>query len=313
MQEIRASIFEPVITQLVAEGRELYATVVRSERDAAVQRMLMGRFLLKAREQLPRRARNANEGWMAFLEAIEMSHDTATRYIALAEATLTLNVRNKDDVALIPNYEQLGLNRREGAQQPDAPPPGDGDAPVELLDQGEPQNENEAKEEDEEGSRDEWCTNEEVAAALPKKLDTDPCSNPRSIVRAARQYMLEHDQNGLELPWIGLTYVNGPYSELMPWAEKLAAELAKPRKERTLKGAGFLVNVDSSPKWWHLLTEHLHIRLDFNARLQFIPPEGIKASKNDRSQTLLMTPEFWKACDRRAFLAIGTLWIKQSK
>lgn len=308
MQEIRSSIFEPVISQLVAEGLELHNAVVKSERDAAVQRVLMGRFLIKARGLLPRRARNADEGWMAFLEAIEMSHDTATRYIALAEATLTLNVRNNDEVKLIPNYEQIGLTRREGPQPPEAPPPGDDDAPAELLDVS---NDNEPEPKPKE-NRDGWCTNEEIAKALPKKLDLDPCSNPYSIVKAKTKYMRENGDDGLLLPWFGLMYVNGPFSKLLPWAERLAAELAKSRSQRKVTGIGFMVNADNSPEWWHTLVAHMHLRLDFDARLEFIPPPGVTPSKNDRPQTLLMTPTFWAACDRRALLKLGTLW-KQSK
>lgn len=298
----RAAIMEPVITQLVAEGRELMASVRQAEDAAQVRRYELGKLLLKARALLPKRGSRA-DGWGHYLEAIELDEATAWRYMKLAGAVEAdpdkFHVKGKLE---LPTYEELGLNRREGALQPDAPPPNDGDAPVELLDVAQQPKPN----------RDAYCTPAPIAQALPKKLGTDPCSNPRSLVMAENTYSLEAGQNGLVLPWIRLTYVNGPFSDLMPWAEKLHEEKTKPRSARTLTGAGFLVNADNSPAWWHMLTQHLHLRLDFNDRQEFIPPPGVEPSKNDRPQTLLMDEAFWAACDQRALLQLGTLW-KQLK
>lgn len=301
MQEIRASIFAPAISAWVEEARELVRSVHEVEatctaleirlgetrEEAQRRRMAAGALLNKVRESLPRRG-TREDGWKAFLEAIELDDSTAHRWMDLADP-LRLTVRSNGAAT-------AGDDRA-------APPHTDADAPPDVdSDQPEPKE-----------NRDAWCTNEDIASALPKKLDLDPCSNPYSIVKAKATYQLERSENGCELPWFGLVYVNGPYSELLPWAEKLDAELVKPRSQRKVKGAGFLVNVDNSPAWWHLLTKHLHLRLDFDKRLEFIPPPGIKASKNDRPQTLLMSPAFWAACDRRALLQLGTLWSKQTK
>lgn len=54
-------------------------------------------------------------------------------------------------------------------------------------------------------------------------FDTDPCSNPRSHIRAQRSYCLENGQDGLALPWIGSVWCNGPYSDPLPWCERLRA------------------------------------------------------------------------------------------
>jgi hypothetical protein len=305
MQELRAPIFAPVITQLVADGRELMTRVREAEDTAQVRRYELGKLLLKARGLLPKRG-TPQDGWGHFLEAIELDEATAWRYMKLAEAVeadpAKFHVKGKLEV---PTYADLGLDKRQGPQLPETPAPRDEDAPAELLDHA-------AASEEPKANRDAWCTNEAVALALPKKLDLDPCSNPFSIVKAKTKYMRENGDDGLALPWFGLMYVNGPFSKLLPWAERLAAELAKPRSQRKVLGVGFMVNADNSPEWWHTLVAHLHLRLDFDDRLEFIPPPGVEPSKNDRPQTLLMTPTFWAACDRRALLKLGTLW-KQSK
>lgn len=153
-------------------------------------------------------------------------------------------------------------------------------------------------------NRDGWCTADWLTALLPK-VDLDPCSNPFSSVRAKRTYSLEAGENGLLLPWKGSIYVNGPYSELEPWAAKLEAE------RKAITAAGFLVNADNSPAWWHMLVKHLRLRLDFDERIEFKPPPGVDPSKNDRPQTLLMDAAFWKKCDRKALLARGTLWERK--
>ncbi len=296
------------MSQYVAEGRELLANVVTSEREAAWHRVVLGRFLLRVRVQLPRRGTPTN-GWGAFLEAIEMNDMTAARYIELAKASVNLTERDKDK---IPSYADLGLDKREGAQPPDdLPPPSDEDEPPEVAAEREQASAPKP-------NRDGYCTPSPIANALPKKLTIDPCSNARSIVIAKTCYSIEAGQNGLELPWFGLytgielAYVNGPFSNLLPFAQKLAHELAA-IASREKVGAGFLVNADNSPEWWHLLVEHLNLRLDFDERQEFIPPPGVEPSKNDRPQTLLMDEVFWAACDQRAFLELGTLWIKQPK
>jgi hypothetical protein len=54
-----------------------------------------------------------------------------------------------------------------------------------------------------------------LAERLPI-VNTDPCSNPRSVVRAQRRYMREQGQDGLKLPWLGLVWLNWPYSNPDP-------------------------------------------------------------------------------------------------
>jgi hypothetical protein len=299
------AIIQPAITQLVAEARELFeaskaadeaVTITEKKLEAARdiargRRIELGMFLRRARTQLPDRGTNTN-GWVAFLEAIEMSRSSAHRYM--------------EEAGAVSNLTGFQSSQVEHSEPADVPPPTDDDAPPEIV------NETGASADEPKPNRDAYCTPEPIAKALPKKLGTDPCSNPHSIVVARNVYMLERGEDGLVLPWIDLTYVNGPFSNLLPFAEKLDVEMSKTKPQRTITGAGFMVNADHSPAWWHALTKHLHLRLDFDARLQFKAPPGVVPSKNDRPQTLLMDQAFWAACDQRALLEMGTLW-KQLK
>lgn len=244
----------------------------RLETDAAKVRLEVGRELVRIRPRWPERGPNA-KGWGEFLGSIGLAQPRAWELMKLAGYVDEQGFTADDET---PSLRDAGA-RGEGEKA---------------------------------GNRDGWCTPAPIAKALPKKLDLDPCSNPRSLVKAKMTCSLEVGSNGLKVAWFGLTYVNGPYSDLMPWADKLEREITLPWRSRKLKGAGFLVNADNSPAWWHVLVRHLHLRLDFDERLEFIPPPGVEPSKNDRPQTLLMSPAFWKACDRRALLKLGTLWTK---
>ena len=75
---------------------------------------------------------------------------------------------------------------------------------------------------EEDPSTDAQCTPADLAADLGA-FDLDVCSNPRSLIRAARAYMLERNEDGLALPWAGSVWCNGPYSDPLPWCVRLRA------------------------------------------------------------------------------------------
>lgn len=74
------------------------------------------------------------------------------------------------------------------------------------------------------GSTDAQCTPLDLALELGE-FDLDPCSNPRSHIRAAVTYMLERGFDGLAMRWAPLwsVFVNGPYSNPLPWCQRLRA------------------------------------------------------------------------------------------
>lgn len=114
-----------------------------------------------------------------------------------------------------------------------------------------------------------------LTARLPL-VHGDPCSNPRSTVRSMERYMLETGHDGLALPWWPSVFVNWPYSDPMPWVEKLLAEIAIGRVQYAI----ILPKHDHSTEWWGRLTAelprgaHALDQWQFRDRLQFdIPPE----------------------------------------
>lgn len=66
-----------------------------------------------------------------------------------------------------------------------------------------------------------WLTPPHVVKALGE-FDLDPCGAPGHIL-AARTYLPESGEDGLELPWEGRVFVNPPYGrEAWPFMRKMA-------------------------------------------------------------------------------------------
>lgn len=109
---------------------------------------------------------------------------------------------------------------------------------------------------------DTWCTEKALCDALGE-FDLDPCSNPRSQVKATVSYMLERNENGLELPWHGSVYCNPPYSDVMPWAERLIAH-----DDSWVA----LLKLDPTTAWFKTLANHANWR-PFRRRIKFERPD----------------------------------------
>lgn len=147
--------------------------------------------------------------------------------------------------------------------------------------------------------RDSWCTPRWLTELLPE-VDLDPCGNHRSTVKCRDFYCLENGDAGLSLPWVGSVFVNPPYSDIQPWANRAL--------QVTVTECGFLVNVDSSTQWWKTITKRCHRMLLFYKRIQFDAPPGVSTSSNSRPQALLCDKPFWDRCDPR-LEEHGSLWI----
>ena len=106
-------------------------------------------------------------------------------------------------------------------------------------------------------STDEWCTPKWLADALGP-FDLDPCGNDSSHIRAARRYTIADD--GLAQVWTGSVFVNGPYSNPLPWCERL----------RDHQGPWCaLWKLDPSTRWWAALMEASPTVAPFRKRLKF--------------------------------------------
>jgi hypothetical protein len=122
---------------------------------------------------------------------------------------------------------------------------------------------------------DSYTTPQWLTAMLPP-VDLDPCSNPRSTVRARRTYSLEKKLDGLKLSWAGSVFLNWPYSDPLPWAAKLAQELLSGRCTEAI----VLCKLDSSTEWWQVLTGFEQPELwTFDRRIQFDEPPELVADR----------------------------------
>jgi len=122
---------------------------------------------------------------------------------------------------------------------------------------------------------DSYCTPSWLTAMLPQ-VDLDPCSNPRSTVRAKRTYSLEKKLDGLKLPWNGSVFLNFPYSDPLPWIMKLNEDLLAGRCTEAI----VLCKLDSSTEWWQVLTGFEQPELwTFDKRIQFDEPPALIADR----------------------------------
>jgi hypothetical protein len=122
---------------------------------------------------------------------------------------------------------------------------------------------------------DEYCSPAWLTAMLPP-VDLDPASNPRSTVRAKRTFSLEKKLDGLRLPWSGSVWLNFPYSDPMPWCEKLIKELTAGRCTEAI----VLCKLDPSVSWWHTLTSFEQPEMwAFDRRVQFDEPHELVAER----------------------------------
>jgi hypothetical protein len=71
---------------------------------------------------------------------------------------------------------------------------------------------------------DSTCTPKWLADLLPRRK-LDPCSNPRSHVRADVEWSLENGNDGLSAAWLEDAFINWPFSGPLPWAQKAQHEM----------------------------------------------------------------------------------------
>lgn len=108
-------------------------------------------------------------------------------------------------------------------------------------------------------STDEWMTPKWLAEALGP-FDLDPCGSASSHIDAPSRYGLDLGLDGLTLPWSGSVFVNGPYSDPMPWCKRL--------RDHTGPWCA-LWKLDPSTKWWSALMEASPIVTPFRKRIKF--------------------------------------------
>jgi hypothetical protein len=118
------------------------------------------------------------------------------------------------------------------------------------------------------------------------EFDFDPCSNPRSHIRARWSWGLEKGINGLKMPWRGSGFQNHPYSSPMEWMLKGNTELSTGQCTELV----VLTKMDCSTEWWGVLTSPIAIGAMHRGR----PELGLINAE-------WFTPDLWLFNDRIEF------------
>lgn len=137
---------------------------------------------------------------------------------------------------------------------------------------------------------DSWCTPAWLACAVGA-FDLDPASNARSHIQARLRYASDNGEDGLALPWVGSVWCNCPYSNVLPWARRLADH----------DGPWCaLLKLDPSTRWYAALMAVNPTVAPFRKRLKF---EGDRAMTANFPSVLI-----WKRWDPPAALQ-PHLWL----
>ncbi len=122
-------------------------------------------------------------------------------------------------------------------------------------------------------STDDWCTPKWLTAILGA-FDLDPCWNRKSHLKPGMAcHPNDPDalfRDGLKFPWHGkLVFCNPPYSNVGPWAAKLAAHD---------HGWVALLKLDPTTKWWATLMTAQPVIAPFRKRIKFEGEQSMTAN-----------------------------------
>lgn len=125
---------------------------------------------------------------------------------------------------------------------------------------------------------DEWLTPPEVLECVYAfdEVALDPCSHRDSLVVAREKYDIRRRQDGLALPWRGLTWCNSPYGDALPlWLCKAYYSWLHRKVESIL-----LVPASTSIGWWHDYAVRAASVAFWRGRISFRLPRGAKKNSN---------------------------------
>mgnify|MGYP002761021448 CR=1 FL=1 len=125
--------------------------------------------------------------------------------------------------------------------------------------------------------KDVWQTPPEVYEPIADAhggIDTDPCAG-RGTEIAERN--IRPPENGLAQPWVGVVFMNPPFSNKTEWLEKAVEE-----SQRQAVDVVYVLTPDSTDvaSWWHeYIAAHAPVTWFATSRVNFIDPEtGEQAS-----------------------------------
>lgn len=142
-------------------------------------------------------------------------------------------------------------------------------------------------------SSDEWCTPKWLCELLGR-FDLDPASNERSHVRSRDRKFAGYHPDGLECVWEGQSvFVNCPYSNVGPWAAKLAAH----------DGPWCaLLKLDPTTRWWATLMAASPQVAPFRKRIKFEGEPNMTAN----FPSVLVFKRWWPSDELAKHLWIAT-------
>lgn len=140
-------------------------------------------------------------------------------------------------------------------------------------------------------------------------IELDPCTEPHNPTGADLFYTVDDD--GLSKDWLThgpvTTYVNPPFSNMIPWVER--AVNAASRGSRVV----VLTPIDSTTRWYALLTEYADLAAPLRKRVRFgFPPEETQPASAASSATMLWllgAPKLQQRSFARVFAAHAHLYV----
>lgn len=143
-----------------------------------------------------------------------------------------------------------------------------------------------------------WCTPPDVVEMIRESMgsiDTDPCSNPASVVGAALTYYgAGPDDDGLVMPWRGNTYINPPYGmgyhegkrRSLPsvWIDEVIRRWGEGRLTASVM---MLLPANTSSPWFHDALCDCHFAALTRGRIKFLDFDTGQPRKTGQSGQVL--------------------------
>jgi phage N-6-adenine-methyltransferase len=158
--------------------------------------------------------------------------------------------------------------------------------------------------EEEKADSDEWYTPRYVIDAARKvlgKIDLDPasCAEAQQVIRAMAYASKANDSLRDRYPWLGRIWLNPPYSNPLPWVEKLFQQY----EAGNVRAALLLVNTTNSPQWARMLWQSEHRVCLLSRRIKFWRPDRPDGKGFDRDQMI-----WYLGKDPQSFADVFSEW-----
>ena len=155
---------------------------------------------------------------------------------------------------------------------------------------------------------DEWYTPIDIIDAARSVfgcIDCDPASSraAQTRVNATTFYTLADD--GLSQLWHGDVWLNGPYSDLLPWMNKLKHEY---RYSKRVTGYIALVPERLGVKWFNIVRDLSSAMCMFDERIRFVRADG-RGTTSPNFGNVAFYAGVHPLVFKRVFSRFGAVWV----